>query len=93
MITEQIDLVECSPCSECGVWIVLRLATYDPELELYEFTCPRCGAATGTVKRKTWRLPRSVEQNGHFTLDEYDKLGQKHKSASSPLGRQRQSDI
>jgi hypothetical protein len=80
MITEQIHLVECSPCGHCGAWVALRLTVYDPELELYEFTCPRCGADTGTVQRKIWRLPHSVEQNGHFTLDEYDKFAQKQSS-------------
>jgi hypothetical protein len=87
MITEQIVLVECSPCNECGAWVVLRLAAYDPELDLYEFTCPRCGAATGGVERRVWRIPSSVEQSGHFTLDEYDKFGQKYKMAASRSGR------
>jgi hypothetical protein len=83
MLTEQIDLAECVACAECGAWMVLRLAIYNPELELYEFTCPRCGIETGTAKRKIWRLPCSVVQSGHFTLDEYDQFGHKYKMASS----------
>jgi hypothetical protein len=87
MSTEQIDLVECAPCNQCGTWVVLRLAAYDAELELYEFTCPRCEAETGTIRKKIWRLPRSVEQNGHFTLDEYERFGQKSQIAFPQSGR------
>ena len=83
MIGEQLGLVECLPCGACRARIVLRLATYDPEIELYEFTCPRCGTETGTAKREIWRLPRSVEEIGHFTLDEYGKFAEKHKVACS----------
>jgi hypothetical protein len=87
MNAEPIDLVECSSCSECRAWVVLRLAAYDSELDLYEFACPHCGARTGAVERKIWRLPRSVEESGHFSLDEYDKLGEKYKMATSRSGR------
>ena len=74
MITEQINLVECCKCRECGTSIAINLDVYDTELELYEFTCPRCQAATGAVDRRFWRLPRSLQETGHFTMAEYEKL-------------------
>lgn len=74
MIREPMDLVECSPCGQCGAWVVLRLTVYDSELELYEFTCPRCGVETGAADTKLWRLPRRVNENGHFTLEEYHEF-------------------
>jgi hypothetical protein len=78
MNTQQMRLVECSPCGECGAWVVLRVPVYDTELELYEFTCLRCGAATGAAEKRIWRVPQKVEQSGHFTLDEYDQFGERY---------------